>query len=562
MYSGKTFFNLKWALSLAGFIIISSQLGCNKKDNEISQTFILQVNNGSGSGSYPPDRVITIAAYNAQDGQRFDTWTGDSDLLDHPDSNIATLTMPSRNVLVTATYKTISLGAPVILTIDKSVKYQTIDGFGFFGAYDVWWGNSTDMWNDAWGDKIISDLGITIWRNEYYPASTPGDPQDADWNKQKQVVRGLKTAAAKYGANLKYIFSVWSPPADLKWQSSFTWAGDPNATRNAGPVSTKNGGTLNPDKYAEYADWLKQGIQLYKDEGVDLYALSLQNEPMFTQTYNSCTYTTTWYNDLLINVVPKIREAYPSVKIFGSENMLDMEGANINWPYFYHNAIKMNPTASGNIDILAVHGYSDGISPTSGSGLAERWTNHREQFSGPLNRQAWMTETSGYADTWLGTADKPGAFNLAQDIYAGLYYGNMSAWVWWQGSQLDGIGDYNLMKGTSAGKKYYASKHFYRFIRPGAVRVNATSTEPESIFITSFTHDTNGTLSIIVINSGAKDRLVKIEGSDLPANFDLYRTTAGEDNCNLIGKVYSGNDSTFLLPARSIITLQSGGNPL
>lgn len=32
------------------------------------------------------------------------------------------------------------------IIIDKSVKYQTIDGFGFFGAYDVWWA-SQNLWN-------------------------------------------------------------------------------------------------------------------------------------------------------------------------------------------------------------------------------------------------------------------------------------------------------------------------------------------------------------------------------------------------------------------------------
>jgi hypothetical protein len=40
------------------------------------------------------------------------------------------------------------------IIIDKSIKYQTIDGFGFFGANDVWWA-SQNLWNDAWGDKVI-----------------------------------------------------------------------------------------------------------------------------------------------------------------------------------------------------------------------------------------------------------------------------------------------------------------------------------------------------------------------------------------------------------------------
>lgn len=68
----------------------------------------------------------------------------------------------------------------VTVRIDQGQTYQVIDGFGFFGAHDVWWGNAADMWNDAWGEKIITDLGITIWRNEIYPPAIPQAQQDAD----------------------------------------------------------------------------------------------------------------------------------------------------------------------------------------------------------------------------------------------------------------------------------------------------------------------------------------------------------------------------------------------
>src|SRR5690606_13848632 len=455
--------------------LLSMITGCGEDDGEGAK-FNLQVNNGSGSGEYPAGQVVTVSANPQPYGQEFGGWTGDAALLDDATQMIAELTMPARDVVLTASFNDIVL-EDVLITLDKTVTYQTIDGFGFFGAYDVWWGDAGNMWNDAWGEKVISDLGITIWRNEYFPPATPNAGQDADWAKQKPVVEGLKAKADEYGVDLKFIFTVWSPPEDLKWQSSFSWPGDENATRTEGLQTTKNGGTLNPNKYDEFADWMKAGVQLYKDSGIDLYALSLQNELMFTQTFNSCTYTFEWYNDLLKAVVPQIKSDYPEVKIFGSENMLDLEGADINWPYFYHSNLKADPQASAHIDILAVHGYNDGVAPTSGSGLAERWTNHKEQFSDPMDKTVWMTETSGYADDWLGNGTKPGALSLAQDVHAGLYYGNMSAWVWWQGSQLDGIGEFNLMNGTTAGKKYYASKHFYRYIRPGAVRVKAESSD-------------------------------------------------------------------------------------
>ena len=46
-----------------------------------------------------------------------------------------------------------------------------------------------------------------------------------------------------------------------------------------------------------------------------------------------------------------------------------------------------------------------------------------------------MTETSGYQDAWNGN---PGAFSLALDMMSGLNNGDMSGWVWWQGSENPG----------------------------------------------------------------------------------------------------------------------------
>lgn len=448
----------------------------------------------------------------------------------------------------------------ITVEIDKSTKYQTIEGFGFFGGADVWWSSPSAVWNDAWAEKAISDLGITIWRNELFPPAIPGAGQDADWGKQKPVVQGLKAKADKYKVELKFIATVWSPPADIKWLCNFSWAGDQNATRQAGNVSTKNGGTLNPNKYTEYADWLKSHLQLYKDAGVDLYALSLQNELMFKQTFNSCTYTIPWYNDLLIAVVPKVKANFPDVKIFGSENMLEMEGRDDNWKWFYHSGIKANSDASKNIDILAVHGYSDGVAASSGSALAKMWTNHKEQFSNPMNKQVWMTETSGYTDSWEKTGDKPGALNLAMDIHSGLYYGDISAWVWWQGSQAKSD-EFSLMSLTSTGKKYSISKHFYRYIRPGAVRVKSTTADPD-FFVTAYMNSAKGTNTIVIINSGTADKAVTLTGSDLPTTYKMYRTNATTENCTFIKEVGSGAATSFAVPAKSIVTLQAGGDVL
>ncbi|MGE5557313.1 MAG: glycoside hydrolase family 30 beta sandwich domain-containing protein, partial [Bacillota bacterium] len=452
--------------------------------------------------------------------------------------------------------------------IDRDTKYQTIEGFGFFGAMDCWW-NSSDpyyFYNDAWLTKIIDDLGLTIWRNELYPHIPPDQntcpyPQDAWWGKQSPLAQALKQKADAYNVPLKYVLTVWTPPSAYKWWCSFTWAGDTAAQRGPGGADTLppycwptfNGGTLNPEKYADYANWLKAGLQMYENAGIDVYALSLQNEPLFTEPYNSCTYTTFWYVDLLNNVVPSVKAGFPGVKIFGSENMLGLEGAAENYQWFYHMAIKNNPQALSNLDRWAVHGYTDGVSATDISVLEDYWTRTRTQFSDPSGKPYWQTEISGYGDNWEKT-DVYGAFELGLSIASALQYGRISAWVWWQGSELAGISQYSMMQGTNVSKKYYVSKQFYRFIRPGARMVALSSGDPD-ILACAFEHGTLNNFVVVLLNKSTSAKTISLGGANIPDTFTVYRTTGGADNCSNVGTT---NKSSVYLPAKSVVTLVNG----
>jgi glucuronoarabinoxylan endo-1,4-beta-xylanase len=444
------------------------------------------------------------------------------------------------------------------VTINKSVRNQTIDGFGFFGAQDVWWSGAASLWSDAWGDQVIGDLGTTIWRNEHYPPSDNLNQQDASWGKQLPVVRGLKRKADQYGVDLKFIFTVWSPPASMKVRVT-------NNTREIGvphPFGTKQGGALDPTKYGEFAAWMGSGIDQYRAEGIEPYAVSPQNEPFFVQGFNSCWYKQEWYPQMLIGAMSILKANYPNVKVFGSEGMLEMEAADHNWQWFYHKQILDNAQARANVDILAVHGYSDGVAPTSGSTLGHLWQSHKTRFADPMNKKQWMTETSGYLDAWLGSADKPGAFALGLDIMSALNNGNVAGWVWWQGSEnpgsTGGVGEFALMNGLVKGKKYHVSKQFYRYVRPGAVRVAATSANA-SVFVSAYEHAGAGTHTLVLANTSASAQTVTVGGAGLPGTFAIIRTSAGE---NAVGAGDYATGTALTLPARSITTLQAGGAPL
>ena len=466
-------------------------------------------------------------------------------------------------VVATLALATSALAADV--SVDRSTKYQTIDGFGFFGAMDSWWGNPP-LVSDAWATQVLGDLGATIWRNEYYPPAD--DPavlpvpyeQDADWTKQKPVVQTLKRIADAQHVPLKIILTVWSPPSTMKCLANAASGHAP--VEGTAPQSAKGGNSLCVNSRDAFAAWLLAGLKLYKDIGIDVYGLSFQNEPYFWESYNSCFYDQANYAQTLAYLGPKIKAAYPAVKLFGAENMLEMEaGASGN--YFYTGEIQRVPAAGAALDIIAVHGYNDGVVPTASSAMSALWSTMNSQFSQPMNKPLWMTETSGYLDSWSGglvtnpdgtATTYPGAADLAYSIYAALSYGHLAGWVWWQGSRTSGFDLESLMGGAgSLSKRYYVSKQFYRFIRPGARMLKVTSAD-SAVLAVAFEHTAMGSFTAVLINSSTQSKSINLTGAGVPASLTMY-TTSATDNCATRGAVSSG--SITLAPG-TVNTLVSG----
>lgn len=394
-------------------------------------------------------------------------------------------------------------------TVDWTKPYQTVEGFGFFGPMDVWWGGGP-FFSDAWGNLIMQDLGITMWRNEYY--SEEGS-QDANWAKQRPAVQSLKTKSDALGVDLKFIYSVWSPPS--QWKSN---------------RSLKNGGTLETQYYDEYGAWLKAGVKNYADIGINLYALSAQNEPAFAQFYNSCVFTPEQYRDMVKIAGPIVHETYPTVKFFGAEDML------ANWATGFPGRLMGDPLAKVQVGALAVHGYDDGVHPTPASTAASLWGSAARNCA-TAKIPLWMTETSGHAADWSGS------FQLGESIYAALKFGKIAAWVYWYG-----IGD--LCTSTGLNKKGYVSKQYFRYIRPGAVMYDVTDVSSQGLYVIAFAHAGERTMTVVALNPGSAATL-NLLGTSLPSTFTMYRTTSG-DNCVSAGTV---NKTGISVPANSIVTL-------
>jgi glucuronoarabinoxylan endo-1,4-beta-xylanase len=441
--------------------------------------------------------------------------------------------------------------------VDRDEKYQTIEGFGFFGARDAWWSDPKELVDPAWVRLVIDDLGLSIWRNEYYPPGDGSGPADADWLKQKPVVEALRDRAAASGVPLKTLLTVWSAPSGMKCAS------DREAVHEGQlhPGGTKQGGAVCPSQRQRFAEWLIDGLTLYARSGVDVYGLSFQNEPLFRQAYNSGRYPQAAYADTLAAIGPTIHAKFPRVKLFGPESLLDTEAGKQGTafdPFWYTQQLLSRSRALRQLGAFAVHAYAPSMLPTASSEAARRWTNYHAAVAGS-GKPIWMTETSGYVDAWEGGKnakgeDRPGAFDLAQALFAALYYGKVSAWVWWQGSESGAASEFSLMQGTTVGKRYYASRQFYRFIRPGARMLRTTSDDP-ALFAVAFAHERIGNFVSVLINGAKTEKVVRLVARDLPEELDAYVTSAETSIGTRPSRV---TRSAITLPPRSIMTVIHG----
>jgi O-glycosyl hydrolase len=197
----------------------------------------------------------------------------------------------------------------------------------------------------------------------------------------------------------------------------------------------------------------------------------------------------------------------------------------------------------------AVHGYTDGVHTDTGA------------YSGatPTDKPLWMTETQG-TGYGIGLNDWGGAMTLAGNILSYLRNGRITVWTWGSvqticgsaGCEATAAGDGCLIMNGTPTAKWYAARHFYRFIRPGARQIASTSNDGE-VEVVAFRHDANACWTVVLRNRGAGAKTVSVSGADVPSQWTMEVSTASTK------RVQSTVGSTGIsVPATSVVTLVSG----
>jgi glucuronoarabinoxylan endo-1,4-beta-xylanase len=384
-------------------------------------------------------------------------------------------------------------------TIDFGTTYQTIRGFG---GSDAWMPVMPSAEVNALFGTGPNQIGLSILRVRVDPSSVTGG---SNWDTEATNAQAAVTA----GSGVSVIATPWTPPAVMKSNNSLVM------------------GSLDPGSHAAYATYLESFVLYMANHGVNLYGISMQNEPDADVTYESCTWTPqqmdTWIADnasvLTTNLI-----------------MPESEGFNTD----YSDPALNDPSAVGYIGIIAGHLY--GTAPT--------------YYADAVNagKEVWMTEhylnPSGAHPT---IAD---AVQAAMEIHNSLTVADYNAYVWWWVTDWNpGSGTTNTgLVDTTYTPTYFgwAMAQYARFIRPGYVRVAASYSTP-NVYISAY--QGGGHLVIVAINRGgsAVSQPFLIQNQEI-VSLVPYQTTASETVAQQDSISVVGNRFTSTLPAQSITT--------
>lgn len=290
--------------------------------------------------------------------------------------------------------------------------------------------------------------------------------------------------------------SPWSPPAFMKDNRTML-----------------QGGKLLPQFYQAWANYFVKFIEAYEKEGIPIWGVTIQNEPMARQIWESCIYTAEEERDFL---------KYYLGPTFSKAGLKDK-----NIVVWDHNRDLLPQRASTIFNDPEASKYAWGL----GFHWYETWSGGEPMFDNvSAIREAYPDKkllfTEGCAESFDSThyqywpnAERYG-LNMISDFNNGT-----TGWTDWN-ILLDEKGGPNhvgnfcfapVHADTRTGEliftpAFYYIGHFSRFIKPGALRLMATPSR--SILKTTSFVNPDGSIATIVMNITPVDVKYKLIAGD------------------------------------------------
>lgn len=370
-----------------------------------------------------------------------------------------------------------------VITVHDRVRHQEIDGFGISQAFrrnelvralaPERQREILDLWFDRESGAGLSILRLGIGSSpagspyDHMVSIQPEDPGGPDappryvWDGDDNSQVWVAKEARAYGVE-RFYADAWSAPGYMKDN------GD-----------DKNGGTLKPEWYQAYARYLVQYTRFYAREGIRITDLGFTNEPDYTATYASMRFTPRQAADFAKVLGPIAR----GVRVACCDSFGWREAR------AYTAAIEADPQARRWVKTHTGHTYA---SPVDGPL--------------PTGRKTWMSEWNPDGATWNESWDDGSGqdgLTVASAVHDALTLGDASAYVFWLGASRGATRALLQIDETArtyrVSKRLWALAAYSRFVRPGAVRVEATAADP-ALKVSAF-RNPDGTRVVEALNT-------------------------------------------------------------
>ena len=407
--------------------------------------------------------------------------------------------------------------------------FQRIDGFGASSAWrstwSTWQGDMFFTTNTGTGYSrqgtpfSYCGIGLSLLRTRIAPGGTT-------------VEHSIMQMAQARGA--KVWSTPWTPPTVFK-------------TTNALGVLSLNGGGFNGtvSNYQAYANQLAGYVaNMKRTYGVDIYALSVQNEPDYNTTnWESCVWTDTQIRDF----IPYLASALSASNV-GTTKIMIPESMNWKVTPLYTTAMN-DPNVAPLVSIIGNHNYvTDNFN--GDQAVPAAITNY--------GKALWQTEVSRDAGA---EGDITDGIYWARRVHLFLTAAQVNAWhYWWlcgYGSNSSGLCDTNDVPT----KRMYTLGNFSRFVRPGYYRIGTTSSA--NLLASAYKDTNSGAFAIVVINTNAT---TAVNCSFVLTNFDATFVTPWITSSNLSlanqPQVQISNRTfAYVIPALSVVTFAGHAVP-
>ena len=379
------------------------------------------------------------------------------------------------------------------IEVDASVRYQKIVGFGAAITDASAWliqnkmsaEQRTALLSELFGGAPNLGLSFTrltigasdFSRNHYSFDDMPKGQTDTplahfsiDANRA-DVLPTVKSALA-INPKLLVMASPWSAPAWMKTNDSLVK------------------GSLRPEAYGVFSEYLARYIEAYTKEGVPIYAITLQNEPHFEpENYPGMRVDPAARANLIGQHIGPVFEKHGlNTHILDWDHNWDEPNSPL--------AVLANKTANSYVNGIAWHCYAGevGAQKTVRNAYPEKDVYVTECSGGEWNQDGltWLTRNL-IIDATRNWAKGVLLWNMALDENHGPHLGGCG--------DCRGVVTINSNTGeVSRNAEYYVLAHASRFVRQGAHRIES-STVNGKVETVAFQNNDDASLAIIAANS-------------------------------------------------------------